>query len=108
MRIPPLLLLFIILIALVLPAPAADTSDDEMLKKARNLNVTVPQKGITMLGTHESMTQMGDWLNACAASLITLIRDVTDMLGLGSTDYAKNMNQVLQTGVPPARGTTGK
>ena len=60
MRILPLVFIVFISVVLAVPALAAGSADDDMVKKAQNLNVTVPQKGTALLGTQESMTQMNN------------------------------------------------
>jgi hypothetical protein len=91
-------MLIIILLVLVLPVAVSGTSDDEMLKKAQNLNITVPQKGTSMSGTKESMTEMMDWLNACTDAILSLFRDVMNLFGLGNTSYSQQMTKTLGQG----------
>ncbi|MDD1693672.1 MAG: hypothetical protein LUQ71_03010 [Methanoregula sp.] len=82
---------------LLTPVHAADNPDNDMLKNARNLNMTVPEKGNAVLGTRESMTEMLDWLNACSRVLITFFNDTMNLLGLSNTSYVKDMNKAFDT-----------
>ena len=92
-----LLLLSLVLSAIVFPAHAlaADAAEDEMLKNAQNLSMTVPTMGTAPPGSQESMTQMLDWLNATSRALITFFNDTMDLLGLSNTSYVKDMNKVF-------------
>lgn len=108
MRIIPILLLILLFSAIVLPAAAEDPNYEDMLKKAQNLNVTVPEKGTAMLGTKESMTEYLYWLNACSDAMITLIDDVLDVFGLGNTPYAQDMKKTLENGRTISPAKTGK
>jgi hypothetical protein len=103
-----LLAAILLLSALVFHAPtkAADPSEQEILKNAQNLSLTVPPTGTAPLGSQESMTEMLDWLNATSRALITFFNDTMDLLGLSNTSYVKDMNKafapVLEN--PPAIG----
>ncbi|MDP2796310.1 MAG: hypothetical protein Q8N94_02210 [Methanoregula sp.] len=109
MRILLLLLCVLLLCVLVLPAGAAeDPHYDDMLKKARNLNVTLPEKGTALLGSKESMTEMVDWLNACTDAMITFVNAVMDVFGAGNTSFAQNMKKTLETGRTLSPARTGK
>jgi hypothetical protein len=101
----PILLFILLISAIVFPAAAEDPDFEDMLKKAQNLNVTIPQKGNALLGTQESMTEYLDWLNANTDSIINLVNDVMDVLGIGNTSYAQDFKNMLETGrtLSPAR-----
>ena len=105
MRIIPILLLILLISAIVQPVCAEDPDYEEMLKKAQNLNITVPEKGTALMGTKESMTEYLDWLNACSDAMITFIDDVMNVFGVGNTPYAQDMKKTLETGrtLSPAR-----
>jgi hypothetical protein len=77
------------------PAQAADKSEDELLRNAQNLSLTVPTMGNATLGSQESMSQMLDWLNATSRVLITFFNDTMDLLGLSNTSYVKDMNKAF-------------
>ena len=108
MRIIPILLLTFLISAIVLPVGAEAPNYDDMLKKAQNLNVTVPEKGSAVLGTKESMTEYLGWLNACTAVMITFVNDVMDVFGVGNTPYAQNMKNTLEKGQNLSPARTGK
>jgi hypothetical protein len=108
MRIMPLVILLLISAVLVVPCSVAGSTDDEMLKKSQNLNVTVPQKGNAVLGTQYSMTQMTDWLNACSDAIISFVNDVMNMLGVGNTTYTHDMTKTLQQGTNLSKVMTKK
>jgi hypothetical protein len=108
MRIIPVLLFILLLGAIVLPAGAEDTSYDDMLKNAENLNITVPEKGTALLGSQESMTEMVDWLNACTYTMITFVNDVMNVFGVGNTPYAQNMKETLEKGRSLSSARTGE
>jgi len=101
----PMLLLILLINAIVLPVAAEDAGYEDMLKKAQNLNVTVPEKGTALMGTKESMGEYLDWLNACSDAIITFIDDVMNVFGVGNTSYAQDMKKTLETGrtISPAR-----
>ncbi|MDO8872206.1 MAG: hypothetical protein Q7V05_05695 [Methanoregula sp.] len=98
MRIIPILFLTFLISAIVLPVGAEDTYYDNMLKKAQELNVTVPEKGTALMGSKESMNEYLDWLNALTSAIITLVNDVMDVFGVGDTPYAQNMTNILEKG----------
>ena len=98
MRIIPILLLMLLISAIVLPVCAEDPDYDEMLKKAQNLNITVPEKGTALMGTKESMMEYLDWLNACSDAMITFIDDVMGVFGVQNTSYAQDMKKTLEMG----------
>ena len=104
MRILPLVFILFISVVLTVPATAAGSADDDMVKKAQNLNVTVPQKGTALLGTQESMTQMAGWLNACVDTIVSLVHDVTNMFGISDTTYAQDMTKTLEQGKTMSKG----
>ena len=108
MKIIPILLLILLISAIVLPAGAEDPNYEDMLKKAQNLNVTVPEKGNALMGTKESMTEYLDWLNACSDAMITFIDDVMDVFGVGNTSYVQEMKKTLETGRTLSPVKTGK
>jgi hypothetical protein len=108
MRVLPLVFILLISIVLIVPVSAAGSADDDMVKKARNLNVTVPQKGTAQPGTKESMTEMIDWLNACVDAILSLFRDVMNMLGIGNTTYAQDMTKTLEQGKTISQGGVRK
>jgi len=108
MRIIPILLLMLLISAIVLPVCAEDPDYDEMLKKAQNLNVTVPEKGTALMGTKESMMEYLDWLNACSDAMITFIDDVMGVFGVQNTSYAQDMKKTLETGRTLSPARTGK
>ena len=108
MRILPFLLCVMLLCVVVLPAGAADTSYEDMLKKAQNLNVTVPQKGTAPLGSQESMTEMVDWLNACTDSMLTFVNDIMNVFGIGNMPYTQNLTKTLEEGAAISPARTGK
>lgn len=108
MRIIPILLLILLISAIVLPVAAEDPDYDDMLKKAQNLNVTVPEKGTAMMGTKESMVEYLDWLNACSDAMITFIDDVMGVFGVQNTSYAQDMKKTLETGRTLSPARTGK
>jgi len=98
LRIFPLLLFILLISAIVLPAGAEDPNYDDILKKTRNLNITVPEKGTALLGTKESMTNYLDWLNASAEAMITFVDHVLDAFGLSNTSYAQDLMKTLKSG----------
>jgi len=104
MRILPLVFIVFISVVLAVPAPATGSADDDMVKKAQNLNVTVPQKGTALLGTQESMTEMTDWLNACVDAILSLDHDVMNVLGISNTTYAQDMTKTLEQGKTMSQG----
>ncbi|MDO9035735.1 MAG: hypothetical protein Q7U51_11080 [Methanoregula sp.] len=108
MRFIPMLLLILLISVIVLPVAAEDAGYEDMLKKAQNLNVTVPEKGTALMGTKESMGEYLDWLHACSEAMITFIDDVMNVFGVGNTSYALDMKKTLEMGrtISPAR--TGK
>jgi hypothetical protein len=108
MRIIPILLLMLLISAIVLPVCAEDPDYDEMLKKAQNLNITVPEKGTALMGTKESMMEYLDWLNACSDAMITFIDDVMGVFGVQNTSYAQDMKKTLETGRTLSPARTGK
>jgi hypothetical protein len=108
MRIIPILLLMLLISAIVLPVCAEDPDYDEMLKKAQNLNITVPEKGTALMGTKESMMEYLDWLNACSDAMIIFIDDVMGVFGVQNTSYAQDMKKTLETGRTLSPARTGK
>ena len=104
MRILPLIFIVFISVVLAVPAIAAGSADDDMVKKAQNLNVTVPQKGTALLGTQESMMQMTDWLNACVDAILSVVHDVMNGLGISNTTYAQDMTKTLEQGKTMPKG----
>ena len=104
MRILPLVFIVFISVVLAVPATAAGSADDNMVKKAQNLNVTVPQKGTALLGTQESMMQMTDWLNACVDAILSLVHDVMKMLGISNTTYTQDMTKTPEQGKIMSKG----
>ena len=108
MRIIPILLLMLLISAIVLPVCAEDPDYDEMLKKAQNLNITVPEKGTALMGTKESMMEYLDWLNTCSDAMITFIDDVMGVFGVQNTSYAQDMKKTLETGRTLSPARTGK
>jgi uncharacterized protein (UPF0210 family) len=104
MRFLPLVFIVFISVVLMVPAMAAGSADDDMVKKAQNLNITVPQKGTALLGAQESMTQMTDWLNACVDTIVSLVHDVTNVLGISDTTYAQDMTKTLEQGKTMSKG----
>lgn len=87
----------LLLEALLFPvtAQAADKSEEELLRGAQNLSMTVPTMGNATPGSQESMTRMLDWLNATSRVLITFFNDTMDLLGLSNTSYVKDMNRAF-------------
>ena len=108
MRIIQILLLILLISAIVLPVAAEDPKYEDMLKKAQNLNVTVPEKGTALMGTKESMGEYLDWLNACSDAMITFVDDVMKVFGVGNTPYAQDMKKTLETGRTLSPARTGK
>jgi hypothetical protein len=108
MKLLPLFILLLISSFLILPAAAAGSAEEDMLKKAQNLNVTVPQKGDSMLGIQESMTQMVDWLNACVGAVMSFVNDVMKMPGISNTTYAHDMTKTLEQGTNLSKSMTKK
>ena len=108
MRIVPILLLILLISSIVLPVAAEDPNYEDMLKKAQNLNITVPEKGTALMGTKESMTEYLDWLNASSDAMITFIDDVMNLFGVGNTSYAQDMKKTLETGRALSPARTGK
>lgn len=108
MRILPLVFILFISVVLIVPVSAAGSADDDMVKKAKNLNVTVPQKGTALLGTQESMKEMIDWLNACVDAILSLSRDMMNLLGIGNTTYAQDMTKTLEQGKTMSQGGVKK
>jgi hypothetical protein len=104
MRILPLVFIVFISVVLAFPATAAGSADGDMVKKAQNLNVTVPQKGTALLGTQGSMTQMTDWLNACVDAILSLVHDFTNVLGISNTTYTQDMTKTLEQGKTMSKG----
>jgi hypothetical protein len=96
-------LVFLLLLAVAIPAAHAGEADD-LMKKASNLSLIVPEKGDALLGTKGSMSQMSEWLIQCANSLMGFFTDVMNMLGLGNTDYTKQMNETLTKGLNLSQG----
>ena len=94
--------------AIVLPVCAEDPDYEDMLKKAQNLNITVPEKGTALMGTKESMMEYLDWLNACSDAMITFIDDVMGVFGVQNTSYAQDMKKTLETGRTLSPARTGK
>jgi hypothetical protein len=54
------------------------------------------------------MTEMLNWLNALSRSLFTFYQNLMNVLGLGDTDYAKQMTQSLEKGLSLLRNVTGQ
>ena len=79
-------------------------SEDEMLRNAQNLSLSVPPTGTAPLGSQESMGEMVEWLNACSQALIGFFNDTMNLLGLSNTSYVKDMNKVFEPVLesPPA------
>jgi hypothetical protein len=77
------------------PAVAAEPSADEMMREAQKLNMSVPEKGNSPLGTQESMAEMVDWLMECSRALIGFFNDTMRMLGLSDTSYVSDMNDAF-------------
>lgn len=100
----PLVFIVFISVVLAFPAMAAGSADDARVKKAQNLNITVPQKGTALLGTQESMTQMTDWLNAFVDAILSLFHDFTNVLGINNTTYAQDMTKTLEQGKTMPKG----
>ena len=96
MRILPLLLLLLLLNALALPVLAAESTEQDMLKKATNVSVTVPPTGTAAVGSVQSMSEMLDWMDSSSNALVTLIDNIMGVFGLSSTSYAKDMSQELE------------
>ena len=44
------------------------------------------------------MTQMTDWLNACVDTIVSLVHDVTNVLGISNTTYTQDMTKTLEKG----------
>ena len=107
LRIFPLLLFILLISAIVLPAGAEDPNYDDILKKTRNLNITVPEKGTALLGTKESMTNYLDWLNASAEAMITFVNNVLDAFGLSNTSYVQDLTKILKSGFTSSPARTG-
>lgn len=102
---PVPLIVFIVAAVLVLsPVQAADLSEEEVLKNAQNLSLSVPPTGTAPLGSQESMVEMVEWLNATSRALITFFNDTMNLLGLSNTSYVKDMNRVFEPVLenPPA------
>jgi len=108
MKLLPLFILLLITSFLILPAAAAGSTEEDMLKKAQNLDVTVPQKGDAMLGTQGSMTQIVDWLNACVEAIMSFVNDVMKMLGISDTTYAHDLTKTLEQGTNLSKSMTKK
>jgi len=108
MKILPLVILLLISSFLILLAAAAGSADEDMLKKAQNLNVTVPQKGDAMLKTQESTTQMADWLNACVEAIMSFVNDVMKVLGISDTTYSHDLTKTLEQGTNLSKSMTKK
>lgn len=107
-RIVPILIFLGLLVSIIaLPAAAQDGGTD-LLKQAKSINATVPQKGDAALGTPQSMTEMTDWLNQCSSALLGIFKDIMNLFGLGSMDYTQKMSSTLENGVQAAPGTPGK
>jgi hypothetical protein len=104
MKFMPLTIILLIFVIIIVPAPAAASADDDMVKKAQNLNVTVPQKGTALPGTKESMTEMTDWLNACVDAILSLVHDVMNVLGISNTTYVQDMTKILEQGKTMSQG----
>ena len=108
LRIFPILIFILLISAIVLPSGAEDPNYDDMLKKAQNLNVTIPEKGTALLGTKESMTEYLDLLNAYTDVMITFVNDVMDVFGVGDTPYAQNLKKILGSGRTISPAVPGK
>ena len=108
MRIVPILLFILLIRAIVLPVAAEDPHYEDMLKKAQNLNITVPEKGTALMGTKESMMEYLNWLNASSDTMITFIDDVMNVFGVSNTSYAQDMKKILEKGRPLAPARMGK
>lgn len=94
---PVPLIVFVVAAVLVLPpVQAADLSEQELLKNAQNLSLSVPPTGTSPLGSQESMVEMVDWLNATSRALITFFNDTMNLLGLSNTSYVKDMNKAFE------------
>lgn len=108
MKLLPLFILLLISSFLILPAVAAGSADEDILKKAQNLNITVPQKGDAMPGTEESMTQVVDWLNACVEAIMSFVNDVMKMPGISDTTYSHDLTKTLEQGTNLSKSMTKK
>ena len=42
------------------------------------------------------MPQMTGWLNACVDTMVSLVHDVTNVLGISDTTYAQDMTKTLK------------
>ncbi len=89
------IVLVIAFFAGAVPAVAAGPSADEMMREAQKLNMSVPEKGNSPLGTQESMAEMVNWLIGCSRALITFFNDTMHMLGLSDTSYVSDMNDAF-------------
>ena len=50
------------------------------------------------------MTQMTDWLNACVDTILSLVHDVMNMLGISNTTYTQDMTKTLEQGKTLSKG----
>jgi hypothetical protein len=104
-------ILFLLIIflagAVIAPVAAADVYDPAaMLKKAQQINTTVPDKGTAVLGSKESMTEMTGWLNDLTASLNSLINSVFGIFGMNDSGPAANLTRALG-GIQQQPGSAG-
>lgn len=89
------ILLVLVFFAGAVPAAAAEPSADDMMQEAQKLNMSVPEKGNSPLGSQESMAEMVDWLMECSRALISFFNDTMHMLGLSDTSYVSDMNDAF-------------
>ena len=106
MRIPALALVFLILAPFFVPVAAAQ--GDDLLGNISKITLPFPTKENAPLRSKESMTEMLNWLNALSRSLFTFYQNLINVLGLGDTDYAKQMTQSLEKGLSLSRNVTGQ
>ncbi|OPY35932.1 MAG: hypothetical protein A4E35_02208 [Methanoregula sp. PtaU1.Bin051] len=65
-----------------LVVPVAPLSDEEQIfKEIQNISVTVPPTGTAVLGSKESMTEYGQWLNNIAVALMNYANAVLRVFG---------------------------
>ena len=95
--------LVVALVLVILTVPPVNAQD--IVENASQISVTVPTIGSAPLGTTESMSQFQMWLNDITNALLSLINQVTDLLGISNTDYVNNMQQTIDQGLQQANMT---
>jgi hypothetical protein len=95
MRKSGFILVGIVLSLILVPAVQAQ---QDLVKNAENITVTLPAPGAAIAGTKEAMYQYQTWLDNAIAPLISLFNQIMALFGLQNTDYTKRMQDVFQMG----------